>query len=936
MGKTEAQTRKEYIDKKLKSAGWDLADRTQVVEEFDIKVDLPEGVSEPRTKYEGHQFSDYVLLGRDGKPLAVVEAKKTTKDAEIGREQAKQYCVNIQKESGGLLPFCFYTNGLEIYFWDIGEYPPRKVVGFPTRDDLERYRYISEQKKPLADELINSSIAGRDYQIRAIRSVMEAIEQKKRTFLLVMATGTGKTRTCIALVDALMRAGHAERVLFLVDRIALRDQALDAFKEHLPNEPRWPKVGEKLIAKDRRIYVSTYPTMLNIIRDEEMSLSPHFFDLLVIDESHRSIYNTYREVIDYFKAITLGLTATPTDVIDHNTFKLFNCDDGVPTFAYTYEEAVNNVPPYLCNFQVMKIHTKFQDEGISKRTISLEDQKRLILDGKEIEEINFEGTQLEKQVINRGTNALIVKEFMEESIKDSDGVLPGKTIFFCSSMSHARRIEKIFDALYPEYRGELARVLVSDDPRVHGKGGLLDQFKKNDMPRIAVSVDMLDTGIDVLELVNLVFAKPVYSYTKFWQMIGRGTRLLDPAKMKPWCTEKDMFLILDCWDNFEYFKINPKGKETRPQIPLPVRYAGIRIEKITAAIKRDKREIAEKEIRKLRHEINQLPKNSVVIEEASKDLHRVKDDNYWTNLSDDKFEFLHSIIKPLFRAVSQVDFKAMRFKKDVLEASLAMLSPLTEEKGKFEVLKDNLVEQISELPLSINIVAREEAIIRDSQSARYWSNVSDEDLDLLADTLAPLMRYRDAGPEGVDQVKLDLKDIVKTKEFVEFGPEHEAVSISKYREMVEKLILELTESNEVLQKIKNGGTVSKAEADSLAELLHSKHPHITEDLLKAVYRNRKAKFIQFIRHILGLEILMSFPDSVSNAFQHFIQEHPYLNTKQLEFLHLLKDLLIERESIKKRDLIESPFTIIHPQGIRGLFSPMEITEILDMTDRLAG
>ncbi|MCK4543851.1 MAG: hypothetical protein KAU17_16585, partial [Spirochaetales bacterium] len=209
-------------------------------------------------------------------------------------------------------------------------------------------------------------------------------------------------------------------------------------------------------------------------------------------------------------------------------------------------------------------------------------------------------------------------------------------------------------------------------------------------------------------------------------------------------------------------------------------------------------------------------------------------------------------------------------------------------------------------------------------------------LDLLADTLAPLMRYRDAGPEGVDQVKLDLKDIVKTKEFVEFGPEHEAVSISKYREMVERLILELTESNEVLQKIKNGGTVSKTEADSLAELLHSKHPHITEDLLKTVYRNRKAKFIQFIRHILGLEILMSFPDSVSNAFQHFIQEHTYLNTKQLEFLHLLKDLLIERESIKKRDLIESPFTIIHPQGIRGLFSPMEITEILDMTDRLAG
>ncbi|SDH53083.1 DEAD/DEAH box helicase family protein [Desulfosporosinus hippei] len=243
-----------------------------------------------------------------------------------------------------------------------------------------------------------------------------------------------------------------------MDRIALREQGLTAFKEHLPNEPRWPKVGEKLIAKDRRIYISTYPTMLNIIREEDNTLSPHFFDLIVIDESHRSIYNTYGEVLDYFKAITLGLTATPTDIIDHNTFKLFDCDNGLPTFAYTYEEAVNHIPPYLCNFQVMKIHTKFQEEGISKRTISLEDQKRLILEGKEVEEINFEGTELEKTVINKGTNALIVKEFMEESIKDSNGVLPGKTIFFCSSMSHARRIEQTFDSLYPEYKGNVIKL----------------------------------------------------------------------------------------------------------------------------------------------------------------------------------------------------------------------------------------------------------------------------------------------------------------------------------------------------------------------------------------------------------------------------------------------------------------------------------------------
>lgn len=346
MTKTEVQTRAELIDKQLAQSGWNVKDPTQVIEEFDILTPLPEGIAEPRTPYEGHQFSDYVLLGKDRKPLAVVEAKKTSKDAALGREQAKQYCYNIQRQLGGELPFCFYANGHDIYFWDLDNYPPRKVVGFPTRDDLERFQYIRRNRKPLTQELINTAIAGRDYQIRAIRAVLEGIEQKKRDFLLVMATGTGKTRTCIAMVDALMRAGHAEKVLFLVDRIALREQALSAFKEHLPHEPRWPNVGEKLIAKDRRIYVSTYPTMLNIIRDESQHLSPHFFDFIVVDESHRSIYNTYKEVLDYFKTIILGLTATPTDIIDHNTFQLFHCEDGLPTFAYTFEEAVNNVPPY--------------------------------------------------------------------------------------------------------------------------------------------------------------------------------------------------------------------------------------------------------------------------------------------------------------------------------------------------------------------------------------------------------------------------------------------------------------------------------------------------------------------------------------------------------------------------------------------------------------
>ncbi|MDF2652284.1 MAG: Type site-specific deoxyribonuclease, partial [Paenibacillus sp.] len=910
--KTEAETRKELIDAKLHAAGWDVNNLAQVIQEFDISVPLVEGVAEARSHYEGHQFSDYVLLGRDRKPLAVVEAKKSSVDATVGREQAKQYCYYIQKKYGGNLPFCFYTNGLDIYFWDLDNYPPRKVIGFPTRDDLERFQHIREHKKQLADELLNTKIAGRDYQIRAIRAVMEGIEKKQRKFLLVMATGTGKTRTCIALVDALMRAGYVERVLFLVDRIALREQGLAAFKEHLPNEPLWPKVGEKIIVKDRRIYISTFPTMLNVIRNEDDRLSPHFFDLIVIDESHRSIYNTYGEVLSYFNSISLGLTATPTDVIDHNTFKLFNCDDGLPTFAYTYEEAVSNVPPYLCDFQVMKIHTKFQEEGISKRTISLEDQKRLILEGKDITEINFEGTELEKTVTNKGTNALIVREFMEESIKDSNGVLPGKTIFFCATKEHARRIERIFDSLYPEYKGELAKVLVSDDPRVYGKGGLLDQFTNNDLPRIAISVDMLDTGVDIRELVNLVFAKPVYSYTKFWQMIGRGTRLLESQKLKPWCAEKERFLILDCWDNFEYFKLNPKGKETTIQIPLPVRFVGIRIDKIEKAMDLHQDAICRKEINTLRSQIQELPKSSVVIQEAATSLKKIEDDNFWTNITYEKLEFIRTTIKPLFRTVSQTDFKALRFKKDLLEASLAKLA---NEMEKFEALKDHIVELIGKLPLSVNIVTREETIIRLAQTENYWARASDATFDELADRLSILMKYRDGDVRPLGPVQLDLKDVLKTKEMVEFGPEHSVVSVSKYREMVEKLIMELTESNRILQKIKAKQDITDTEAQELAVLLHHEHPHVTEDLLKSVYRNRKAKFLQFIRHILGLEVLESFPEIVTKAFEQFIQSHTNLSSRQLDFLNLLKEFILDKETVQKRDLIKSPFTVLHPLGI---------------------
>lgn len=927
--KNEKQTRKELIDQQLAQAGWNVADRTQVVEEFFV-ASFTNELNEPEVPY-GTFFSDYVLLGKDGKPLAVVEAKKTTKDPRVGEEQAKQYAYHIRQEYDCELPFCLYTNGHDIYFWDVENYPPRKIHAFPTCSDLERMAFIRRNKRPLADELINTTIVERPYQIQAIRAVFEAMEERKRKFLLIMATGTGKTRTCIALIDGLMRAGWISRALFLVDRIALRDQAIEAFKEHAPQYTVWPQTGETGIVTDRRIYVSTYPTMLNIIESDAASLSPHFFDLIVIDESHRSIYNVYQGILSYFNAITLGLTATPTDAVDHNTFELFDCEDGLPTFAYTFEDAVNNKPPYLCNFEVLKLTTKFQQEGIHIHSISEDDQKKLLAEGQDPAEINFEGTELEKAVTNKGTNALIVREFWEECIKDPTGVLPGKTIFFCVTVAHARRVKEIFDQFYPQGAGEIAKVIVSDDPRVYGKGGLLDQFKNNDLPRIAISVDMLDTGIDIPQLVNLVFAKPVFSYTKFWQMIGRGTRALTPMQRRSWCHEKDQFLIIDCWDNFEYFKLNPKGKESKSPIALPVLLFRMRLSKLQIAL--DKHHpVADQEKRELEKLINALPPDNVIIKDHKALLEQVYAPDFWHQLSADKLDLLEQQVAPLMRTLSSVDFKAMRFEKDVVEFSIAQLQ---NEAQDMENLKELIVTQLAELPQNIAAVAKEKALINRAMNNSFWVNTSEEALQLLVEKIAPLMRYRQQFGGGGGQQSLNLEDITYKKEMVEFGPDREMVSVSRYKEMVEDMVQRLAQQHPVLQKIKEGQTVSEWELLQLAQLMQAKDPFVTEKLLQRVYNNQHATFLQFIRHILQIEVLHSFEETVTEAFDRFIQAHTHLTNGQLEFMNLLKRYLVDKGRIEKADLLEPPFTQVHPQGILGIFAPKEIDEILAVIQKLA-
>jgi len=931
MTKSEAQTRQFIINQRLKLSGWEVKNPLHVTEELDIWVGLPAGVAEPQTPYQGHIFADYVLLGKDGKPLAVVEAKKTTVDAEIGKEQARNYAQKIHETTGAPMPFVFYTNGYDLYFWDTERFPPRKILGYPSRSDLERMQFLRDNSKPLSSQLVDTRISGRPYQIEGIRAVLEAIEKRRRKFLMVMATGTGKTRTCMGIVDVLARTNHAQRVLFLVDRIALQEQALDAFKEHLPNAPIWPKEGEREFVLDRRVYVMTYPTILNLIQQENCPFTPHFFDLLIADESHRSIYNVYKNILDYFDALQLGLTATPKDHIDHNTFGLFECDEGLPTYAYTYEEAVNNVPPYLSDFEVFGIQTKFQQEGINSTTIAEADKKRLLADGQDPDEINFEGTELEKKVSNRGTNAVIVREFMEECIKDPNGVLPGKSIVFAISKKHAYRLCEVFNALYPEYKGQLAEVIISDVKGVHGKGGILDRFKNQDMPRIAISVDMLDTGIDVREVVNLVFAKPVLSYTKFWQMIGRGTRILDPEAIKPWCPQKEKFLIMDCWKNFEYFKMKPKGKEPGGSLPLPVRLFEARIKKLEAAVSTKNTGIIEKTQKQIMNDIRQLPSNNVIVLDGKKYLDDVLEPGFWLHMNDDKFKYLRLYVTPIMRAKSEADFKAMHFELDIVDLSTAHI---LKDHEKFENLKEGVIETVSELPLEVNIVAEQEELIRKVTGENFWMVFTDDDLDEVIESLGPLMKFR--GPKRTREVlPTDLQDLLVQKDYIEFGPKHERLTTNQYRLKVEEFIRDLVRTNPALQKLSQGQDLSEDEIVELAKILEERYPNVTEYILREIYDNRSAHFVQFIKHILGIETLATFTESVSLAFDEFIRKHNNYGQIQIQFLLTLKSFILQKGAVEKRDLVNAPFTQIHPQGIRGIFKPNEIEEIVDLTLKVA-
>lgn len=580
---SEFNTRKLYIDIDMKENGWIFTSEgasADVYEEY--PVENMGGI------LGQNGFADYVLFGKDGLPLAVVEAKRTSKDPNIGRKQASLYTDCLEKKFGRR-PFMFTTNGFETYFWDDVTTPQRKVSGIFSKDDLQKLMNRRTERADLKTIAIDDRITDRYYQKAAIRAVCDKIDEGFRKHLLVMATGTGKTRTASSLTDVLSRGGYVTNILFLADRTALVKQAKDDFKNYLPDMSLCNLCSNK-DDRNARIVFSTYPTILNAIDDTKNDMgdrlfTPAHFDLIIIDESHRSIFKKYRAIFEYFDAILVGLTATPKTDVDRNTYEFFEVQDKMPTYAYDYETAVHQdhvLVPYY-NYEVK---TEFLEKGITYDNLSESDKEQYEDDFTEdgIMPESIPSEQLNKFVFNKNTVDTVLQDLMERGIKIEGGDRLGKTIIFAQNKRHAEFIIERFNALYPKYNGVFAQRIICDDAYAQN---IIDDFKTpNKSPYIAVSVDMMDTGIDVPECVNLVFFKKVYSKTKFWQIIGRGTRIckgltcLDQIDGE--YTDKRRFLIFDYCGNFEYFRQNKNGYETTETKTLSENIFGKRIKLISS------------------------------------------------------------------------------------------------------------------------------------------------------------------------------------------------------------------------------------------------------------------------------------------------------------------------------------------------------------------
>ncbi len=903
----EATTRQRLIDQQLVEAGWRLDPNGGDTDQVSREVDVPHQPTQ-----SGAGRADYVLWDDAGKPLGVIEAKKTAVSPEKGRTQAKIYADGLGKQYGQR-PVIFYTNGFDIYLWDDEQnYPPRQLFGFYSKDSLE---YLVRQRLariPLENIEPKKDIVGdRLFQIEAIQKVCEQFSQNRRKALIVQATGTGKTRVAIALTDVLVQHNWCTRVLFLCDRLELRKQAKKAFTSFM-NEPLTLVTAKTAQDRNKRIYLATYPAMMKIFQ----TFDTGFFDILIADESHRSIYNRYRDLFRWFDCLQVGLTATPVGQIHRNTFRLFDCPEMNPTVYYSLEDAVEE--GFLVPLEVYTHTTQFLRAGIKFNQLTDAQKEELEDAGETPELFNYEPGEIDKKIFNRETNREIIRNLMENGIRDGAGQLPGKSIIFARNHNHAMILSEVFDELYPQYGGKFCHVIDNYDPRAEQ---LIDDFKDSENQlTIAISVDMLDTGIDVPEVVNLVFAKPVFSWVKFWQMIGRGTRtcldLFGPGR------HKTRFRIFDHWGNFERFEIERPEADRPPSKSILQQVFEARIDLAETALKKADIRTLEQTVGLIRADINSLPDDTISVREKWKEKSMVLAEGVLNQFGPNVAAALRNDIAPLMQWVY------IRDHAEAYSLDLLMTNAQRErlhQSGRFADFKDQVQEQVSQLVMHLNPVKKKAETIRKVMAEEFWNQADPATLERMRTELRGIMHHRQkgGGPKPLPKI-IDLCD-----PGVEYGRRDttvRSIDMEPYRQMAEETLRSLSETP-VMKKIRREEPVTQLDLESLVSLALTQNPDVNLELLKEFYPEAAPPLDFIIRTLIGME-----PETVEKRFADFARRFSE-NSRQTHFLRLLKNHIRRYGTITIDKLYEEPFTTIDSDGPDGIFaSEAQIDELIGIVE----
>lgn len=901
----EAETRKYLIDMELREVGWDVAENEVSTDEVGQEVPVKYQPTE-----SGNGSVDYVLWDDDGLPLAVVEAKKTSKDARIGKKQAKDYADGLEKEHGQR-PVIFYTNGHDIYIWDdVQGYPPRKIYGYYSKSSLQHLvKFQRVEKKKLSDVTIDAGIAGRRYQLETISRVHDTFEKKRRKALIVQATGTGKTRVSIALTKSLQDAKWAKRILFLCDRKELRKQADQAFVEFLGVKPYVVGKSDKKYESTARIFIATYPGMMGIYEKFDVG----YFDLIVADESHRSIYNVFGNIFKYFDCLQVGLTATPVEMVSRSTCQLFDCGYKDPTANYPLEKAIEQ--EHLVPYEIVTMTTKFMRDGINQRSLTNEQIAELEDQGEDPNEFEFDSKDIDKAILNKDTNRKVLRNLMDNGIKDKDNQLIGKSIIFARRIDHARLLKELFDEMYPELSNGFCEVIHSDEPRAEA---LIDQFKVTEEEKakdpslpdpitLAISVDMLDTGIDVPSVVNLVFAKPVKSKVKFWQMIGRGTRLCENLFGKG--KDKTRFLIFDHWNNFDYFEFD--YEEVEPTNSKSLAQKRFELRMLLAATALNKLEIPTFEtlIKLIQQDIIALDTKNINVRDNWQIVEQMSDAKLLKQFAKPTVALLESEIAPLMNWLDiRGQSKALRWDCLIAQTQTELLkNPQAIGELKFEI--KGVLERLPKNTAQVQAKAAEIKFLMDDNN---WQSITFDELELHRIALREVMYLLEGeilppnpGPKYTDVLEDDAETEYKAR-----ATNIHTVDYKIYQQKVQEALEPIFESDPVIQKIRNGQPVTENEIVQLNGVIHAKYADLDIETLKTFYPDTTEPLDKLLRSIVGMDAKY-----IEQSFTALLQNHR-MPPQAMRIIDMLIGHIARSGGIKMADLDKAPYNRIY-EGVLG-------------------